>query len=390
MKRILLIPTSDYTGHPFMQRQNHIFERISSYGLLEVHVIGFRLFENQRLKTTTFIHDIGDLKVKPVGLYYLLNLPIHGGLIGEVVKREGIDLLVMSNLSPCLSYKAIGTRSVPAVFDLPDYFPASASGYLADYGTKGGLLLESAFQGMLKFIVKDVNAMTVASNALSEYADKLGVKEPIYLPNGVDQQFFGSFDGKMVRERYGIGEDELVVGYVGSLAFWLNMPRLLEGITMAIQKGVPLKLLIVGGNLHGDYVSMLKKWIAQAGISDHVLFTGFVPYTEVPAYIAAMDIGTLPHDEGNPVGYYAGPNKFWEYLSQGKPVFASPIPESYVYEDFIEIIPSAEEFCNRLLAYSKNPEPFLAKSGKGRVKARTMTWDKAARSMQDLILSTLG
>jgi len=41
MKRVLLVPSSDYLGHPFPQRHNQIFERLHDGEGFEVHVVRF-------------------------------------------------------------------------------------------------------------------------------------------------------------------------------------------------------------------------------------------------------------------------------------------------------------------------------------------------------------
>jgi len=237
--------------------------------------------------------------------------------------------------------------------------------------------------------LKRCDRVTAASRALLNYIIKLGVKDPIYVPNGVDKQFFDDYDGDDLRERLGVKKDEILVGYVGSLAFWLNLQPLLDGLSMAVRCGLPVKLLIVGGNLHSDYVSKIHSWVAERRLDNHVVWTGFVPYREVPKYVASMDLGVLPHDFNNPTGYYAGPNKIWEYLSQGKPVLASPIPEAVYYRDYVELVSNAQDYLNFLINYSKDPSPFIAKAKNGRELAKTMTWDKSACLMERILCEAI-
>jgi hypothetical protein len=45
--RIVLIPSSDYLGHPFPQRHNHIFERLHDGKEFEVHVVKFHMYVNR-------------------------------------------------------------------------------------------------------------------------------------------------------------------------------------------------------------------------------------------------------------------------------------------------------------------------------------------------------
>jgi glycosyltransferase involved in cell wall biosynthesis len=235
---------------------------------------------------------------------------------------------------------------------------------------------------MLETIARRCTVTTAASYSLVQYARHLGANRSSYLPNGVDERFFVHQNREKIRQELGVGTDEILIGYVGSLAFWLNMRRMLFGLARAKRAGIPVRFLILGGNLHSDYVSMLRGWIEEAGLTEISILTGFVPHQEVPKYIAGMDLGVLPHDERNPVGYYAGPNKIWEYLSQGVPVLASPIPEALFYGQYLEIVSDEEGYFNRIRDFSLNPEPFIEKARKGREVAKSMVWDKSAERME--------
>ncbi|MEM4489068.1 MAG: hypothetical protein QXK88_09810 [Desulfurococcaceae archaeon] len=58
MIRVLLIPSSDYLGHPFPQRHNQIFERIHDGKNFEVHVARFHIYDKARLSSKCIIHDM--------------------------------------------------------------------------------------------------------------------------------------------------------------------------------------------------------------------------------------------------------------------------------------------------------------------------------------------
>jgi len=64
MKRVLLVPSSDYLGHPFPQRHNQIFERLHDGEGFEVHVVRFRLFDGPRLSTRVVVHELDDVQVR--------------------------------------------------------------------------------------------------------------------------------------------------------------------------------------------------------------------------------------------------------------------------------------------------------------------------------------
>ena len=72
--RILLIPSSDYLGHPFPQRHNHIFERLHDGKEFEVHVVRFQMYDKPKLVARCVIHEIPyEIKTRTAAAYYLPN-----------------------------------------------------------------------------------------------------------------------------------------------------------------------------------------------------------------------------------------------------------------------------------------------------------------------------
>jgi glycosyltransferase involved in cell wall biosynthesis len=70
---------------------------------------------------------------------------------------------------------------------------------------------------------------------------------------------------------------------------------------------------------------MRSRWedkIREMGLNNHFIFTGHVPYRDVPDYIGAMDICVAPHHaETN----QASPVKLFDYMAAGRPIVASDI-----------------------------------------------------------------
>lgn len=84
-------------------------------------------------------------------------------------------------------------------------------------------------------------------------------------------------------------------------------------------KDIPkLKLNIVGD---GEYLPQLKDMTNDLKLNEFVTFIGYIPYEEVPPYIARADICVAPmlDDVGTP-------NKILEYFAMGKATVSSEIP----------------------------------------------------------------
>ena len=359
MIRVLLIPSSDYLGHPFPQRHNHLFERLHDEKEFEVHVIRFNIFKKARLKTKCIIHEIPfEIKIQSTAAYYLANIPLYINEIMKIIRNEAIDIVVAGNLLPPFLYcllEKLTEKKIPFIFDLQDYYPISAAGYILSTKSSLSTIIRGLFEIITQTLIKKANAVTVPGIALAMYAKEVGAKHVHLIPNGISEHFLKQHDGTKIRNKLGYKENDIVVGYVGSVEFWLDMEPLIKAIAKANKQGVPVKLLLIGKHLQTGYARKVKKWIEKHGIAELTTWLSFIPHEKVPEYIAAMDIGTIPFDVNNLTAYYAAPNKMWEYLSQGKIVASTPIPESIANKDKLFLVRNEDDYCSLFKTYMENP-----------------------------------
>jgi 1,2-diacylglycerol 3-alpha-glucosyltransferase len=109
-----------------------------------------------------------------------------------------------------------------------------------------------------------------------------GVKANIrVIPTGVDtERFRPGLDGSVIRERHDLGGKKVVI-HVGRLSPEKRLDVLIRAFA-----DVDATLMIVGkGALEGE----LKELAASLGISERVIFTGFVGDDELPLHYAAAD-----------------------------------------------------------------------------------------------------
>ncbi|HAK52024.1 MAG TPA: hypothetical protein DCM54_09010 [Gammaproteobacteria bacterium] len=133
------------------------------------------------------------------------------------------------------------------------------------------------------------------------------------LPNAADADTFGpNRFQQSIRPRLGIPENEVVLGFIGWFVSWHNFDLLIEALGRVKDEGATL--LLVGD---GDLKEELESLAIQHGCLDDIVFTGSVPYTEIPEYINAMDICIIPGSN-----QYRSPIKLFEYMCMGKAVVA--------------------------------------------------------------------
>jgi glycosyltransferase involved in cell wall biosynthesis len=390
--RVLLIPSSDYTGHPFPQRHNQIFDRLNNDDRFEVHVVRFGFYDKPKLRTDVTIHTLEEIKSKNLLFYYLSNAIDHAKQIIRIIKTESIDVIVLSNLSAPLVYTLMDKISpvgIPMIFDLPDYYPTSAAGYVFDTRKPLGRLTVGALDCALRHLIRHANAVTVVSHALLNYCAAVGVRNVRLVPNGISESFLTSHDGDAVRRDLGYDDQDLIIGYVGSIEFWLDFQTLLKGIALSREKGINAKLLLVGKGLRTDYHKKVSDWISKEGLKDSVTWLGFVPHDEVPEIMAGLDIGTIPFDVSNPTAYFSSPNKLWEYLSQKTPVMATPIPEILYHRNNVYLTSTPEDYVHSISSIAMTEQKPTARTEKGYSESLSQTWENSANAFEDVIHSVL-
>ncbi len=122
--------------------------------------------------------------------------------------------------------------------------------------------------------------------ALGRHRDRLRV-----LHSGVDPDAFRpGCGGQAVRERLGLAGRPVVV-CVSRLVPRKGQDVLVRALPL-VQRTVPdAALLLVGG---GPYRSGLERLTREAGVAASVVFTGSVPWAELPAHYDAGDVFAMP------------------------------------------------------------------------------------------------
>ncbi len=148
-----------------------------------------------------------------------------------------------------------------------------------------------------------------------------GVPAPkiVVNPNGVDaERFRPGIGGAEARKELGIGEADVVAGFVGTFGPWHGVVQLAEAIKRVSSDA---RFLLVGsGSLHGEVERILRDEVA----SRRVIFTGTVAHERVPQLLDACDILVSPHiplADGS--DFFGSPTKVFEYMAMGKGIVAS-------------------------------------------------------------------
>ena len=167
------------------------------------------------------------------------------------------------------------------------------------------------------------------------------------IPLGFDLERFNS--GKKAkrtefRTRFGLENDEFVVGIVGRLVPIKNHELFLESVKMALDLGLRLKAVIVGD---GERRNLLEDVVDRLNIRESVVFTGW--YLNVDEVLAGLDLVALTsRNEGTPVSLI-------EAQAAGVPVISTNVGG---VEDIVRpqygVVASQQEFANEFVQVVKN------------------------------------
>jgi glycosyltransferase involved in cell wall biosynthesis len=389
--RILIIPPSDYLGHPNPCRIHHIFEQFPAFGD-EIYVMRFSLYDKIVRKSKATVISIGDTKFKSLAIYYLMNSGVFARSAMEIIRKYKINIVVSANLLPPYMLSKVAPQELTSVVDLVDHYPTVAAENTPKSFPKK--LVGSMFEHIMRSVLRNSDSAIACSYLLADYAKQNGAEDVHRIPNGVEEYFFQDYKKEAIgiRGRYGIKDSDLVLCFVGNIEYWLNMKELLHALYLAKKSAKErIKLMLVGGKLTTSYFSIMENQIRALNLEGDVVQVGFVSHREVPKYIAASDIGVSPKNPQDPVSFYSSPVKVWEYLAQGKPVISTSIPETIrSANDCVSFANTSTEYLSYIKAYLKDASFFLKMAQRGRKLAREYTWTKIAKVYRTLLLDISG
>lgn len=167
------------------------------------------------------------------------------------------------------------------------------------------------------------HSLTVASRALQSLAWAQGVPpaQVLYLPNGpgIDPDAGG---GAARRAALGLATRPVLLLY--SRLFEFDIGRLIA-ILQQVHAALPdLAILAVGAGLYAADAAQLRQQLAAAGLLDCFVDVGWLPEAELPATLAAADVG-LYLMEDTLLNRTKCPVKLADMLAVGVPVVAEAV-----------------------------------------------------------------
>jgi len=175
-----------------------------------------------------------------------------------------------------------------------------------------------------KFIFKRVRKIIVITNRLKKLIVDLGIDENkiIVCPDGVDLEYFDIKESKEeCREKLNLPAKRNIILYTGHLFAWKGIYSLVEASKFLTEK----ELIVVVGGMEYDQ-NKIREYIDKNKLKN-ILLVKHQPPTEIPYYLKAADVVTLPNSGREKISiHYTSPIKLFEYMAAKKPIVASDLP----------------------------------------------------------------
>lgn len=195
----------------------------------------------------------------------------------------------------------------------------------------------------------------------NEVADK--TSRHVLIRNATEFEHFAKIPVDIYKEPL----SRRVIGYYGAIAEWFDVDLIVQ-----VAKAFPECAVVLIG---ADTIGAQKKLAGCKNVS----FLGEIPYKDLPRYAHAFDVCLLPF-KVIPLTLATNPVKVYEYLSMGKPVVSTSLPEVREMGAVCAVGNNASEFVSLVRECLDHP----GDPGERQAFAKAQTWAHRAKHLIDI------
>jgi glycosyltransferase involved in cell wall biosynthesis len=244
-------------------------------------------------------------------------------------RRRGfgrVDLLYIDSVAQGFWLDAVAHRR--SVYRVADYNP-----HFEKY--------TAATRAMEETIARRSDLVVYPSRSLHAYAEGLGARRTLLLPNGVP---YAHFARPMPPPPEYTHLRKPIAVYLGVMPTWFHF----EWVREAARALPEFSFVLVGPD------ALARQ---ELGGEANVRLLGLRPFADVPAYLQHATVGIIPFDvRRNPEGVEVlNPQKLYSYLAAGLPVVSATWEEIRRLHSPARLCASAEEFIDGLRQATARP-----------------------------------
>lgn len=225
-----------------------------------------------------------------VDIKYKISFPLaipYSGKMDKIIADLDLDIIHSQhpNLLGSAAAKWAREKNIPLVFTwhtlydryvhfVPLIPPKIAAGWIINKAVK---------------YANKCDQIIVPTDSIESIIRKWGVENEniVEIPTGVEEAFYQNPDGKLIRDKYGIKEEEILLLLVSRLTQEKNIEFLFRSAIRVLKSAGNVKFLVAGD---GHLVPALKETVAKNNVQDKVIFAGIMDREELKNYYAAADI----------------------------------------------------------------------------------------------------
>ncbi len=187
-----------------------------------------------------------------------------------------------------------------------------------------------------------------------------------------------------LKKQFSVPSDGFIIMYHGAVA--AN-----RGIEQMLKAAADLKdvyCVVLGNSETQRYIDELKQHSSELGMADRVIFHSAVPLSELPEYVAAVDVGMINILATSRSFYYMLPNKFYENIQAMTPIIVSDFPEvGRITDEYgigIKVDPANIEQITEAIIKMKDDQSFYATCKENIRRAKEeLCWEKEKEKLKD-------
>lgn len=187
-------------------------------------------------------------------------------------------------VSGTMALRYCKSRGIPIVFTNHTRYDLYAQTYLP---VVPDVIGNTALETYMQYFCRAIDLTISPSPGMRDVLVKFGITSKIdVVPNGVDLAPYLQYIEPIDRSTLGFKPDDVILVYTGRLGPEKNLSFLLRSFAGTAQAYENVRLVLVGDGPERDD---LEDRVQLMGLQSKVHFTGMVPYTDIPRYLAMGD-----------------------------------------------------------------------------------------------------
>ncbi|MFN4006508.1 MAG: glycosyltransferase family 4 protein [Chitinophagaceae bacterium] len=231
-------------------------------------------------------------------------------------KNEDVQLVwEQHDLYPGVGYKLSRQLRVPFVV----YVHGPVVWEMRKWGVKRPLWGKWLEKNVEAVSLKRADLIACVTDEVRNKVIEMGIDESkvIVSPMSVDTSlFYPNKDAFVLKKKLNI-EDKFVIGWTGSFRTFHGLDTVVKAFAKLQQKTDNVVLMLVGDGFERQN---LKKLVQDLSLATKVIFTGKLPFTSIPDYVACFDVAIVSAKSAE--GFHYSPLKLREYMATAKATIA--------------------------------------------------------------------